>query len=340
MNRLSICISTFKRARFIGETLDSILAQVTEDVEVIVVDGASPDETSEVLAPYVARHANVRYFREEQNSGVDADYDKAVVYARGDYCWLMTDDDLVLPGAITEILESLEAGPDLVVLNSEVRNADLSVVLKEAMMGTPARTIYALGDADSLLSHAGAALSFIGGVVVRRDFWLSRERAAYYGSLFVHVGVIFQQPPPSQAMVMARPMISIRYGNAMWTSRGFEIWMFMWPALIWGLPGYTDDSKAMVTPREPWRKFRRLLYYRALGCYASADYRRLIVARTQALERVGPLAALALPHAVANALMSVICYFFEGDPRMNLHDLSHSAASTWVSRALARRVGV
>ena len=66
--KLSVCISTFKRAGFIGETLESILLQVTSEVEIIVVDGASPDDTSDVLAPYVARYPNLRYFKEAENS--------------------------------------------------------------------------------------------------------------------------------------------------------------------------------------------------------------------------------------------------------------------------------
>jgi len=47
--RLSICIPTYNFGRFIGETLDSILPQATEDVEVTVVDGASTDNTADIV---------------------------------------------------------------------------------------------------------------------------------------------------------------------------------------------------------------------------------------------------------------------------------------------------
>ena len=50
---LSICIATYNRANFIGETLDSIILQLTEDVEVVIVDGASTDNTREVVESYV-----------------------------------------------------------------------------------------------------------------------------------------------------------------------------------------------------------------------------------------------------------------------------------------------
>src|SRR3990172_8001177 len=101
--KLSVCIATFKRATFIGETLESILGQVEPGVEVVVVDGASPDDTEEVVRRLAVAHSGLRYHREPVNSGVDADYDKAVGYAQGEYCWLMTDDDVLVPGAIARV---------------------------------------------------------------------------------------------------------------------------------------------------------------------------------------------------------------------------------------------
>src|SRR4051794_33591388 len=112
--KLSVCIATYNRARFIGETLDSLLPQITEDVELIVLDGASPDDTQEVVDRHVNAHPRVRYVRELTNSGVDQDYDKAVSYASGQYCWLMSDDDLLVPNAVERVLKRLDGQVDLI----------------------------------------------------------------------------------------------------------------------------------------------------------------------------------------------------------------------------------
>ena len=68
--RLSICIATFERGKFIAQTLDSILAQWQPGVEIVVVDGASRDDTPQVIEPYLTRQPGVRYHREAENSGV------------------------------------------------------------------------------------------------------------------------------------------------------------------------------------------------------------------------------------------------------------------------------
>ncbi|HWV46875.1 MAG TPA: glycosyltransferase family 2 protein, partial [Nitrospira sp.] len=223
--RLSICMATFNRASFIGMTLDSILDQMQPGVELIVVDGCSPDGTPEVMADYAGRNPAIRYYRETVNSGVDGDYEKAVAYARGDYCWLMTDDDLLKPGAIRVVLNAIEHHPDLVVLNSEVCNADFSALLTPRFIQLKQDKSYRSDAVDVLFTETAGALSFIGCVVIRRETWMTRMREAYLGTLFIHMGVIFQTPALDQVRVVAEPQISIRYGNAMWTSRGFEIWM-------------------------------------------------------------------------------------------------------------------
>ena len=46
---LSICIATLNRGNFIGETLDSILSQITPEIEIVIIDGASTDNTEEVI---------------------------------------------------------------------------------------------------------------------------------------------------------------------------------------------------------------------------------------------------------------------------------------------------
>lgn len=342
MIKLSVCIATYKRARYIGETLQSILMQLPSGVEIVVVDGASPDDTATVMARVLSEHSAVRYFREAINSGVDGDYDKAVSYAEGEYCWLMTDDDLLKPGAIAAVLSALSActdRADLVIVNSEVRTADMSSVLRTRLLPMEEDRQYQPRDHEALLAETAGALSFIGGVVIRRELWLSRDRLLYYGSLFVHVGVIFQAASSINAHVIAEPLISIRYGNAMWTSRGFEIWMFKWPALIWSFTGFSDRAKSTVCLREPWRKFRKLWLYRAIGGYSLVEYHQFFTGELPLASRVLPRFAAALPRRLANAIASLYCLAFAREARMNIYDLANSANGTWVSRAVARAVG-
>ena len=54
--KLSVCIPVYNFGSFLGQTLDSILLQLTNDVEVLVVDGASTDNTSQTMVQWMARY--------------------------------------------------------------------------------------------------------------------------------------------------------------------------------------------------------------------------------------------------------------------------------------------
>src|SRR3989442_15786016 len=69
--KLSICIATLNRAAFIGQTLESIIGQATDEVEIVVADGASSDNTEEVVRSYQRRFPRLNYLRLEARGGVD-----------------------------------------------------------------------------------------------------------------------------------------------------------------------------------------------------------------------------------------------------------------------------
>ncbi|HUL90803.1 MAG TPA: glycosyltransferase family 2 protein [Burkholderiales bacterium] len=338
--RLSVCIATYNRAAFIAETLESILGQMTGEADVIVVDGASSDNTQEVVARVAARYPALRYYREKVNSGVDGDYDKAVGYAAGEYCWLMTDDDVLVPDAVKRVLAALDGRTDLVVVNSEVRNADLTVKLVSPRLGVYEDLEYGKDRREDFFAGTATYLSFIGAVVVRREFWLARERKPYYGTQFIHVGVLFQKPAVGAVKVIARPLIRIRNGNAMWTPRAFEIWAFKWASLLWSFADFPESTRRSVCPREPWRGFNFLLFHRALGSYSIEAFRKHLAGIARGRAWAVAWLVACCPAALAN--LAVVVYFglFKRSARVELYDALRSRHASPASRLAARALGV
>ena len=125
----------------------------------------------------------------------------------------------------------------------------------------------------------GSHLTFVGAVIIKRDIWVSRNRGKYFGSAFVHVGVIFDEPICEEILLISTPLVSIRFGNAHWTSRAFQIWMINWPSLIWSFSSLSDVSKQAICSREPWRNMKTLLFNRALGMYSTKEYKLFIEER-------------------------------------------------------------
>ncbi len=274
--RLSICIATLNRATFLRETLASILPQCPDDVEIAIVDGASTDGTEDLVRSYQASYPNISYLRLPEKGGVDRDYWRAVELARGEYCWLMSDDDVLKPGAVAAVLNAIAQEYVVVVVNAEVRDADLSRLIGERMLPFSVDQRYPPGADEQFFSAVGSYTSFIGCVVVSRQFWEQRAKEPYLGTEFIHVGVLFQARINGPTAIIAEPLIIIRYNNASWSSRYFEIWMFKWPRLIWSFKHYSPSALRNVSLHEPWRNYKLLLINRARGTYNKSEYERFL----------------------------------------------------------------
>jgi len=312
--KLSICIPTLNRGSYIGETLQSIVPQASEEVEVVIIDGGSTDNTQQVVEQFQERLSRIRYFRGDSKkmafdvpspsgAGFDRDCNRAVELAKGEYCWLFTDDDLLRPGAIRVVLDAIREQYALIVVNAEVRSGDLSQSLERTRLHISSDRVYLPGENQSLFADVANYLSFVGGVVVRRQLWLAREKEPYIGTGFIHIGVLFQTPISDQALVIAEPLIMIRYGDAQYmrSSRYFEIWMFIWPNLIWSLPHFSDTAKSAVCRRELWRRSRTLLLLRAKGAYSAKEYRGWLKERlTSPWDRLVARLVASFPGPVAN----------------------------------------
>jgi len=281
--RLSVCIATYNRAGHIGETLESIISQITDEVEIVIVDGASTDDTGSVVKRYVEVCRQIRYIRLPSKGGVDKDYCKAVELAQGEYCWLFPDDDLLKPDAISTVLNEVSKGFSLIVVNAQVMNKDFSKVLEEKRLQIDKNEIYDGLKLEQLFHRVIPYISFIGSVVVNRDVWMQREKTRYFGTEFIHVGVIFQAFLPAQALVIAEPYITIRYGNSQWTQRAFEIWLFKWPNLLSSFAPISEQARQEYRKTQSWFRLRKIIIYRAMGAYSLKEYQKWFASKDSSL---------------------------------------------------------
>jgi abequosyltransferase len=321
---LSICIPTLNRGRFIGETLESIVSQATDEVEIVVVDGGSTDNTSEVVAGFKQKFPSIRYFREEPErnakgtaascAGFDRDCNRAVELARGKYCWLFTDDDLLKPGAVKAVLGAGRSQYGVIIVNAEVRSEEFAELLEPQRLHLTSNRVYTSAESERFFKDVGGYVSFVGAVVIERDLWLARDKEPYFGTGLIHIGVLFQKPFKEPALVLAEALISIRYGNALYarSSRYFQIQMFLWPKLVWSFKDFSEAAKSEVCRREPWRRFRALLFYRAIGAFSVAEYRTWLRDNLgSGRERIAARVAASFPGRVAN-LVAFVYYHLSG----------------------------
>lgn len=114
--RLSIIIPAYNSEATIARCLDSLKSQLTDDVEVIVVDDGSSDATSEICDGYSSADPRFRIFHKE-NGGVSSARNVGLDYSNGSWITFLDSDDKLADGALELILNALDYGKDMVVEN-------------------------------------------------------------------------------------------------------------------------------------------------------------------------------------------------------------------------------
>jgi glycosyltransferase involved in cell wall biosynthesis len=106
---VSVILSTYNRAHYLSQSLDSILGQSRPPDDIIVVDDGSTDDTADVAARYAGQ---IRYFH-QQNQGKPTALNFAIGHATGSHVCFFDDDDVMLPEALEAHVAFLSAQPDI-----------------------------------------------------------------------------------------------------------------------------------------------------------------------------------------------------------------------------------
>lgn len=219
--RLSICIPTYNRGLFIGELLDSIIAQSGNgcEVEVVISDNGSTDHTQAVIDSYRDKIPGLVYYRAPENMGADRNFLKAVELASGDFCWFMGSDDKIEPGALRRVLDATLAWCDAAGFSVAMVPYDIDLRVRAPLGKGQVRhtgDVLVTGAAE-IFRDFGMYLGFISAQVIRRDVWnavcASGEQLNYLNA-YVHVLVIgrmVQQVPAWGYIHM--PCVGWRGGN-------------------------------------------------------------------------------------------------------------------------------
>jgi hypothetical protein len=243
----------------------------------------------------------------------------------------MTDDDLLKRGAVAAVLDALRRDVSLVIVNAEIMDMSMSRVIQPRWIHFDADRVYGPGDMDRLLIELDEGRNYAGGVIIKRSIWIAREKECYYGSSFVFLGVIFQERLPGDAIVIAKPLISYRFGNVhTFSHRMFETYLVKLPALVRSM-AVSETAKDKVCDGKTWRDSQDLLLWRGRGIYSVREYRQWIRPTRRSMHETLIPGIIALtPGVIANAIL--VLYYtilrrpFRGvwEPKLVLQALKES----------------
>jgi glycosyltransferase involved in cell wall biosynthesis len=156
--RVSLVIPTHNRASWLREAMDSVLAQDYPNLELLVVDDGSTDETPAILADYGGRHSDERFrFFRQDNSGQANALNRGNGLARGEILGYLSDDDLLAPDAVSRLASELIANPEAAVAYPGYRTIDEVGAVEDTVRPIEYSSVAALRLHDTIIGPGGLA---------------------------------------------------------------------------------------------------------------------------------------------------------------------------------------
>jgi len=216
---VSVCIPTYRGANFLAETIRSVLGQTLTDLELLVLDDASPDDTAGVVAQLA--DPRLSYIRNESNIGAQANWNRCLSVARGRYIKILPHDDLLHPKCLERQVAVLESDADqqiaMVCSARDMIDAAGRVLLRR---GIPARIEGRVASADMVRRCLRGGTNLIGepgAVLFRRSL---AGRVGDFDATYPYVIDLdywFRLLAHGDAWVCAESLASFRVHRSNWT---------------------------------------------------------------------------------------------------------------------------
>ncbi len=122
---MSIGIPAYNNGAYIGETIESILAQTYKNIELVIVDDNSSDNTYQVLQQYAEKDKRVKIYKNKTNLGMAGNWNRCLELCTGEFMKLVCADDLLAPNMIEYEMKIFRKYPEVVLIGSDTRLVDL-----------------------------------------------------------------------------------------------------------------------------------------------------------------------------------------------------------------------
>ncbi len=105
---VTVCIPTYNGAAHIRECLESVSSQTFDDIDILIVDDCSTDETTDVITHYQSQDSRVRFVRNPHNLGLMGNWQRCIELSNGDYIKFVFQDDVLYPRCIESLMDAMK----------------------------------------------------------------------------------------------------------------------------------------------------------------------------------------------------------------------------------------
>ncbi len=147
---ISIAMATYNGSLYIPSQLDSIINQTHKNIEIIIVDDCSSDDTVSIILQYQKQHTNIKLIQNQTNMGVVKTFAQAISLCEGDYIALSDQDDVWFSNKLEKLLANI--GDNLLIHSDAVLVDDNMQVIANSNITQTKKDRYKAEFVDYLIS--------------------------------------------------------------------------------------------------------------------------------------------------------------------------------------------
>lgn len=238
MKTLTVAIPTYNRAKSLQAALDSILSQISNhlNLEIIISDNASTDNTSEIVKQYQKTYQHIRYFRNDTNKGIDYNISKAVELSSSDYVMLLSDDDLLLDGSLDYLISLINTNDKIgfFYINGIGFRKKLDEI--EFFQGPVINNLenITFNDKSDIVNFLKYQITFVSAFLLHRKTWnLNTNKERYFGTdIYLSYDLLHLLANSEKFMYIGKPLIGVHAAYTPGNYRIFNAFAYQWRNLL------------------------------------------------------------------------------------------------------------
>lgn len=205
--KISFCIPTFNRLKFLRHTLESIIKSTPaiyyDQVEICISDNASEDETEIYIKDLcLTCPITIVYHRNEKNYGADINYMKCIEISNSDYCWFLGSDDAIVDGAVQSLLSFISSyNADIYLCNRIECDFHLNPLRERSWLNKDIKDKLFIFESEKCINDyfnscqsLGGVFSYLSSIIFKKSKWDKYTSSIKYfnGTAYSHVAILIQ----------------------------------------------------------------------------------------------------------------------------------------------------
>lgn len=217
---LSICIPTYNREKYLKECLESIVYQKwfnQEDIEIVISDNASTDNTKELVQEYQERFNNIKYYRNKENVWSANNVICSVEKSIWEYVWIFGDDDIVVNFWFKSIIDTLFLNKNIwwLFVNYFTFSEKTKLVLKSSIIHDMNKWCelkitndeIIILDWNLIFNYINQVPTFLSSLIMKKSFFQKNDLNLFFDNLYPHTWICSLNTINQKIWLITKPLI-------------------------------------------------------------------------------------------------------------------------------------